>query len=68
MESTRRTSICFLKECEFRFNYGSPSNQFKTLRIWCDIESLSTTASFLIIQTIAINATINQINRSIARC
>ena len=26
-----------LKECEFRINYGSPSNQLKTLRIWCDI-------------------------------
>ena len=27
----------FLKECEFRFNYGSPSHQLKTLRKWCDI-------------------------------
>ena len=27
----------FLKECEFRFNYGSPSNQLKILRKWCDI-------------------------------
>ena len=27
----------FLKECEFRFNYGSPSKQLKTLRKWCDI-------------------------------
>ena len=27
----------FLKECEFRFNYESPSNQLKTLRKWCDI-------------------------------
>ncbi|KAA0921582.1 IS1595 family transposase, partial [Psychrobacter sp. ANT_H56B] len=27
----------FLKECEFRFNYGAPSNQLKTLRKWCDI-------------------------------
>ena len=27
----------FLKECEFRFNYGSPSNQLKTLRKWSDI-------------------------------
>ncbi|MGE6393846.1 IS1595 family transposase, partial [Psychrobacter pacificensis] len=24
-------------ECEFRFNYGSPSNQLKFLRKWCDI-------------------------------
>ncbi len=27
----------FLKECEFRFNYGTPSNQLKILRKWCDI-------------------------------
>ena len=27
----------FLKECEFRFNYGPPSKQLKTLRKWCDI-------------------------------
>jgi Transposase and inactivated derivatives len=27
----------FLKECEFRFNYGTPKQQLKTLRIWCDI-------------------------------
>jgi transposase len=27
----------FLKECEVRFNYGSPSEQLKTLRKWCDI-------------------------------
>ena len=27
----------FLKECKFRFNYGSSSNQLKTLGIWCDI-------------------------------
>ena len=27
----------FLKECEFRFNYGSPSQQLKTLRKWCKI-------------------------------
>jgi transposase-like protein len=26
-----------LKECEFRANYGAPSNQLKILRIWCDI-------------------------------
>lgn len=24
----------FIKECEFRFNYGSPSAQLKTLRRW----------------------------------
>jgi len=27
----------FLKECEFRFNYGSPKQQLKTLRNWCQI-------------------------------
>ena len=27
----------FLKECEFRFNYGSPSEQLKTLRKWTQI-------------------------------
>ena len=30
----------FLKECEFRFNYGSPYSQLK----WCDIGPLSTIA------------------------
>jgi transposase len=24
----------FLKECEFRFNFGSPAEQLKTLKIW----------------------------------
>jgi len=27
----------FLKECEFRFNYGSPKQQFKQLRKWAGI-------------------------------
>jgi transposase len=27
----------FLKECEFRFNYGTPKQQLETLRLWCDI-------------------------------
>ena len=27
----------FIKECEFRFNHGSPSEQLKTLRKWADI-------------------------------
>lgn len=27
----------FLKECEFRFNYGSPMEQLKILRKWCSI-------------------------------
>ncbi|OOS06125.1 hypothetical protein B0188_02625 [[Haemophilus] felis] len=25
------------KECEFRFNFGTPKEQFKTLRKWCEI-------------------------------
>ena len=36
-----------VKESKFRFNYGPPSHQLKTLRKWCDISSLSTTASIL---------------------
>ena len=27
----------FLKECEFRFNYGTPAQQLETLREWCVI-------------------------------
>ena len=27
----------FLKECEFRFNYGTPKNQLEILRKWCSI-------------------------------
>ena len=27
----------FLKECEFRFNYGTPAQQLATLRKWCGI-------------------------------
>lgn len=27
----------FLKECEFRFNYGTPSEKLKILRKWCEI-------------------------------
>ena len=27
----------FLKECEFRFNYGTPKHQLETLRNWCNI-------------------------------
>jgi len=33
----RRSFPLFLKECEFRFNYGTPREQLKTLRNWCDI-------------------------------
>jgi len=25
----------YIKECEFRFNYGTPKQQLKTLRKWC---------------------------------
>ncbi|HDL1152040.1 TPA: IS1595 family transposase, partial [Mannheimia haemolytica] len=25
------------KECEFRFNFGTPKEQLKTLRKWCEI-------------------------------
>ncbi|HDL1137235.1 TPA: IS1595 family transposase, partial [Mannheimia haemolytica] len=24
-------------ECEFRFNFGTPKEQLKTLRKWCEI-------------------------------
>jgi transposase len=34
---SKRTFPLFLKECEFRFNYGSPKEQLQTLRDWCDI-------------------------------
>jgi transposase len=27
----------FLKECEFRFNHGTPREQLETLRTWCGI-------------------------------
>lgn len=27
----------FIKECEFRFNYGTPSQKLKILRKWCDV-------------------------------
>ena len=27
----------FIKECEFRFNYGIPSNQLRLLRKWCGV-------------------------------
>lgn len=27
----------FLKECEFRFNYGTHQQQFRTLKKWCDL-------------------------------
>jgi len=29
----------FIKECEFRFNYGSPSDQLRTLRKWVKLTS-----------------------------
>ena len=33
----RKSFPLFLKECEFRFNYGTPKQQLKTLRKWCEI-------------------------------
>ena len=33
----RNSFPLFLKECEFRFNYGTPKQQLKTLRSWCHI-------------------------------
>ncbi len=33
----RKSFPLFLKECEFRFNYGTPKDQLNTLRSWCDI-------------------------------
>ncbi|GHV22580.1 hypothetical protein AGMMS49959_13630 [Planctomycetales bacterium] len=29
----------FLKECEFRFNYGNPKNQLRTFKKWLKIYS-----------------------------
>jgi len=33
----RKNFPLFLKECGFRFNFGTPSEQLKTLQKWCDI-------------------------------
>ena len=33
----RKSFPLFLKECEFRFNFGTPSGQLKVLRRWCEI-------------------------------
>lgn len=33
----KKTFPLFLKECEFRFNYGTPKQQLKILRLWCEI-------------------------------
>lgn len=33
----RKHFFLFLKECEFRFNYGTPRQQFATLRTWLDL-------------------------------
>ncbi|EMY47020.1 IS1016C2 transposase, family IS1595, partial [Glaesserella parasuis gx033] len=32
----RKSFLLFLKECEFRFNFGIPKEQLKTLRKWCE--------------------------------
>ncbi|QKY72702.1 IS1595 family transposase [Glaesserella parasuis] len=31
----RKSLLLFLKECEFRFNFGTPKEQLKMLRKWC---------------------------------
>ncbi len=33
----RKHFFLFLKECEFRFNYGTPRQQLATLRLWVNI-------------------------------
>ena len=33
----RKSFPLFLKECAFRFNYGTPRQQLKTLRKWCEL-------------------------------
>ena len=33
----RKSFPLFLKACEFRFNFGTPSQQLQTLRDWCRI-------------------------------
>ncbi|EGK07019.1 transposase [Kingella kingae ATCC 23330] len=33
----RKSFPLFLKECEFHFNFGTPKEQLKILRIWCGI-------------------------------
>ena len=33
----RKNFFLFLKECEFRFNYGTPRQQLATLRRWLDL-------------------------------
>ena len=33
----RKSFPLFLKECEFRFNFGTPSQQLKILQKWCRI-------------------------------
>ena len=33
----RKNFPLFLKECEFRFNFGAPKEQLKILRKWCGI-------------------------------
>jgi len=33
----RQSFPLFLKECEFRFNYGTPRQKLKILRKWCNI-------------------------------
>ncbi|MCL1623061.1 IS1595 family transposase, partial [Moraxella sp. Tifton1] len=36
-DTPKKNFHLFIKECEFRFNYSTPSNQLKILRKWCGI-------------------------------
>lgn len=36
-EIPKQSFLLFLEECEFRFNYGIPKQQLKTLKEWADI-------------------------------
>ena len=49
----RKSFPLFLKECEFRFNYGTPKQQLKTLRKWCELANLIQPQGFYMSNTIA---------------
>lgn len=34
---SKKDFYLFIKECEFRFNHGTPSQKLKMLRKWCEI-------------------------------
>ncbi|PSJ79277.1 IS1595 family transposase, partial [Neisseria iguanae] len=33
----RKSCLLFLKECGFRFDFGTPSGQLEMLRQWCGV-------------------------------